>query len=679
MIQPKRCMKGTFCFWFALAAVMSVFSGRSVASVVEYDLHIAHTMLMPAGKMAMAMTVNGGIPGPTLRFREGDVARIRVFNDMEGHSASTHWHGLLVPVSEDGVPDVTTPPIEPLTSRLFEFPIRQAGTYWYHSHTHLQEQSGVYGSIVITPRGGEAVTADRDEVVLISDWTNENPHEVLRTLLRGSDWYSIKKGTMQSLTGAMQAGALKDYFDRQWTRMRPMDISDIGYDAFLINGSRTSRMKGRPGERLRLRLINGGAATYFFVTSATGPMTIVAADGQPVQPVKVERLLMAIAETYDVIVTVPASGEWEVRATAQDGSGHASLLIGEGAHHVAGDPPKADLYRMDDMLSGALDEGEGTRKDRPTVPYPLLRSTKPTTLPKHLPVRTLPLRLTGDMERYVWSINGKTIAQDGIITVHRGEVLRLELINDTMMHHPIHLHGHFFRVLGRQGAWSPLKHTVDVPPMGRRTIEFEANESGDWMMHCHILYHMMAGMARIFSYDDQGADHVVNLGEHACESWTAFGTATAQSHMSEGILTLRHPRFDVSASWEMGWQDVDKFEYETDLVYDRYLGPNLNAFAGARLTNIADTTNRAIAGINYRLPLMIWATAQLDSEGDARFTLGKNFQITGRLDVFARVQYDTRTRWEWTAGAEYVLAKPLSLITQYHSDYGIGAGFTIRF
>ena len=652
---------------------------EAAAAVVEYELHIADSMLMPAGKMVMAMTINGGVPGPTLRFREGDTARIKVFNDMPHHSTSTHWHGVLVPNVEDGVPDVTTPQIEPHSSRTFEFPIRQSGTYWYHSHTHLQEQSGVYGSIVITPRGGEPVKTAQDHVLVLSDWTNENPHEVLRSLLRGSDWYSLKKGNMQSVAGAIQSGALKDYWDREWMRMRPMDISDVAYDAFLINGETASHLAGKPGEKIRLRLINAGAATYFFVHSATGPMTIVAADGKAVKPVSVERLLMTIAETYDVIVTLPKSGEWEVRATAQDGSGHASVFLGKGERHEASDPPKADLYRMDDMMSGAMDEGEGARKDRPTTPYALLRSPKPTTLPKNLPRRTLPLRLTGDMERYIWSINGKTIAEDGIITVHRGEVLRLELINDTMMHHPIHLHGHFFRVLNEQGAWSPLKHTVDLPPMGRRTIEFEANESGDWMMHCHILYHMMAGMARVFSYDDQGADHVVKLGEHAMEGWTAFGAATLQSHMSDGLLTLRNPRNDIDLSWETGWQNVDDFEYEADLAYDRYLGPNFNVFAGARLTNIEDTEDRAILGVNYRLPLMAWASAMIDSEGDGRFTLSKNLQLTSRLVIFGRVQYDTGTQWEWTTGAEYTLNKPLSIIAQYHSDYGMGAGLTVRF
>jgi hypothetical protein len=326
-----------------------------------------------------------------------------------------------------------------------------------------------------------------------------------------------------------------------------------------------------------------------------------------------------------------------------------------------------------------MDEGEGAYMDRPTTPYRLLRSPKPTTLPKNLPVRTIPLHLTGDMERYIWSINGKTAAEDGIITVRRGEVLRLELINDTMMHHPIHLHGHFFRVLNEQGAWSPLKHTVDLPPMGRQIIEFEANESGDWMFHCHILYHMMAGMARVFSYDDQGAGHVVNLGEHAMDVWTAFGTAALESHMSDGMLTLRNPRNDLSFSWEAGWQDVDDFEYEADVVYDRYLGPNFNAFIGARLTNLDDSENRAILGVNYRLPLMAWATLLVDSEGDARVTLAKHLQVTNRLNVFGKVEYDTGTQWEWTAGAEYTLSKPFSIIAQYHSDYGMGGGLTVRF
>ena len=211
--------------------------------------------MAPAGVQVRALTINGGIPGPTLRFREGDSARIVVRNGLRNGQTSIHWHGLLVPNAMDGVPYLTTPPIEAGTERVFEFPLKHAGTYWYHSHTGLQEQRGVYGSIVVEPKGGEPIAADHDVVVVLSDWTNERPEEVMRTLMRGSDWYSIRKGNAQSILGAARAGSLGEYFSREKSRMAPMDVSDIAYDAFLINGQRSSVLAAKPGERIRLRVM----------------------------------------------------------------------------------------------------------------------------------------------------------------------------------------------------------------------------------------------------------------------------------------------------------------------------------------------------------------------------------------------------------------------------------------
>lgn len=678
-------------------------ASKITGPVVEYDLTIAEQIVSPAGKPVRGFTINGGIPGPTLRFKEGDWARIRVHNQLKDKETSTHWHGLLLPNKEDGVPHVTTPPILPGQTHTFEFQLRHSGTYWYHSHTHLQEQNGVFGSIVVTPQGGEPVQADREEVLVLSDWTNTDPHEVMRMLMRGSDYFGLMRGNAQSLLGAAQHGMLKEYFQREWDRMMPMDVSDVGYHAFLINGQRSTQIEGKPGERVRLRVINAGAATYFYLNSSTGPMTIVAADGPPVQPVKVDRLLMAIAETYDVTVTLPASGQYELRATAVDGSGHVSAFIGSGERHPASDPPKANLYQMDEMLNLALEEQEDDPRaslnlPRPGSPYRVLRSVNDTSLPAKLPRREITLHLTGDMNRYVWSFDGKTIAEQPYITIKRGEVIELELINDTMMHHPIHLHGHFFRLLMRQGKYSPLKHTVDVPPMTKRTVEFEANEHHDWMFHCHILYHMMSGMARVFRYegDNVGAFartqsheprslataptmHHAALGEHAHDMSYVWGAASVQSHMSDGLITLMHPKNDLLLSWEVGWEGVDETEYEVDALYQRYFNPNFQAFAGARLTNDADAENRAVAGINYRLPLMLWAAASIDSEGDARLTLSKRLQLTPRLGLFGRVEYDTNTQYEWTTGADFTLTRRTSLITQYHSQFGFGAGVLIRF
>jgi hypothetical protein len=289
------------------------------------------------------------------------------------------------------------------------------------------------------------------------------------------------------------------------------------------------------------------------------------------------------------------------------------------------------------------------------------------------------LRLTGDMERYIWSFNGKTMAEDGVIKIKRGEVLKLELVNDTMMHHPIHLHGHFFRVLEGQGKDAPLKHTVDVPPMGKRTIEFEANEQGDWLFHCHLLYHMHSGMARVFSYDNQGPDHQVHLGEHAHDPLYFMLDGSLQSQMSMGMMTLMNSHNDFFGSWEVGYGKVEETEYEIDVGWKRYFNPNFSTVLGWRFTNMEEEENRAFAGIEYRLPYLVKSSVQLDSEGDLRLQLGKSLQITDRLGIFADVQYDTGSQWEWNVGADYTLTKQFSLITQYNSDYGFGGGISFRF
>lgn len=666
------------------------------SAAVEYDLEIAETRWSPDASLrpVRALTINGGIPGPTLRFREGDVARIRVHNRLKREETSIHWHGLLLPNAQDGVPHVTTPPILPGTTHTFEFELRHAGTYWYHSHTGLQEQSGVYGSIVVEPLGGIGERADHDEVVVLSDWTLERPNEVMRTLMSGNEWYEFKKGSIQSVTGAAKAGELKSFWEREKSRMPAMDISDVAYDAFLANGKRSFESTARNGETVRLRFINAGASTYFYLQSATGPLRIVAADGPSVKPILVNRLLVGMAETYDVLVDVPPSGRWELRATAQDGSGHASVWFGQGEEHPAPEIPRPNLYNMDDHLLAALEEDDAeipttdaaalaAEPARPLPPYARLRSTGSTRLDASLPRRTLELRLTGDMERYVWSFNGQTMAEDGVIRIKRGEVLRLELINDTMMHHPLHLHGHFFRVVDdRDLADAPLKHTLDVPPMGKRTIEFEADESGDWLFHCHLLYHMHMGMARVFSYEEQGPDHVPDFGEHDDDPFYFMASGSFQSHMSMGMAMFMNARNDYYAMWDLGWHDhfdFDHVHYEVDLAWRRYIDPNFSTVLGARLTNEHDAVDRAFAGVEYRLPYLIDSFAQVDSEGDFRFGLAKSLRITDRLSIFGEVEYDTGSEWEWSAGAEYLLTKQLSLISEYHSEHGIGGGLSFRF
>jgi FtsP/CotA-like multicopper oxidase with cupredoxin domain len=663
-------------------AILCLLVTSIAAREVSYDLTIAQTKLSLAGKPRPALTINGGIPGPTLRFREGDTAVLTVHNSLKNDETSIHWHGLLVPNSEDGVPYLTTPPIKPGASRTFRFPLRHSGTYWYHSHTGLQEQQGLYGSIVVTPRGGEKIKSTQDHVLVLSDWTNEKPTEVMRTLMRGSEWYAIKKGNAQSLVGAAKAGKLKDYLDREKVRMPPMDVSDVAYNAFLINGKTESNIPAKPGDKIRLRLINAGASTYFYAHSATGPLTIIAADGTDVVPTKVDRLLIGMAETYDVLVTIPKKGSFEFRTTAQDNSGHASVFLGSGEKIHAQTLPSPNLYAMDHMVMAALeDETVPLQKlrqaPRPSAPYAFLKATNPSSFPGKNP-RKIELRLTGDMSRYLWSFNGKTLAEDSTIPVNKGEVLEIELINDTMMHHPLHLHGHFFRLLNRHGKKSPLKHTVDVPPMGRRTIQFLANEEGDWFFHCHLLYHMDAGMARVFSYRAAtDPTHKPSLDPKLINPSFFMIDGTLQNNMTMGNARLMKGRENYGLRWDYGFHTHE--EYEIDAYWSHYFNPRLSSVFGYRITNEHASENRAFAGVNYLLPYFIESSFTIDSEGDARLGLGKELQITPRFSLYGDLEYDTNTDLEWTAGASFLMTKELSLTGSYHNEHGWGVGLGFRF
>jgi FtsP/CotA-like multicopper oxidase with cupredoxin domain len=639
------------------------------------------------------MTINGTIPGPTLEFTEGDFARIRVHNHLRRGTTSLHWHGLLLPNPQDGVPHVTTPPIAAGGSHEFGFTLSHAGTYWYHSHSGFQEQQGVYGAIRVLPKGGAQPHTDHDVVAILSDWTSIHSKEVMRMLMRGSDYFGLMRRNAQSLSGAAHAGMVREYFAREWDRMPPMDLSDVGYDRFLVNGQPQIQLPGKAGETIRLRLVNAAAATYFHVSSSTADVRIVAADGMDVVPVRSGTFLMAIAETYDLMLTIPASGQHELRFTAQDGSGSMRAVFGSGSPQTAPVPPRAQLYSMNQMLELALAEQEDDPRaplalERPGSPYRLLRARSATSLPRNLPRRRIALRLTGDMNRYIWSFNGQTIAGDPYLKIRRGENVELELSNDSMMHHPIHLHGHFFRLVNGQGSRSPLKHTVDVPPMGKRLIEFEANESADWLLHCHILYHMMSGMARVVSYEndnstaikeDDSAHGQKSLGEHGHDMSYLWGAASVTSQMSEGLLTWMNPRNDLMLAWETGWGRSDRTEYEVDLLYQRYFDANHQVFAGYRFANQDGARDRAILGANLRLPLLFWATATIDSRGDARFQLAKRIQLTPRLSTWAEIFYDTGTTWESSAGIDLTLNRSLSLSSSWHSDHGPGIGLSFRF
>ncbi len=784
-----------------LLLTMGAIPGWGRAETVNYELTIAQEKVTITGKTAEGMTINGGIPGPTLRFKQGDTARILVHNRMSV-ATSIHWHGLLVPPDMDGVPYISFPPIQPGATFTYEFPIRQSGTYWYHSHSNLQEQNGVYGSIVIESEHGNR-HVDSDHVILLSDWTTEDPHSVLRSLKRGSEWYALEKGSSQSILGAYRIGKLDDYVTRELQRMPAMDIADVAYDYFLANGRPETHIKTTGGETVRLRIINGSATTYFHLEYAGGPMEIVAADGQEVQPIAQQRFLIGVAETYDVLVETPKNGAYELRATAHDASDYASVWLGTGERFPASDVPQPNLYQMshasqssiwaltpngamgmpdDEIASGKFDqpgmmgmqgmsmaqeqEGMGhgghatpanqdmsaemdataeshekmdtamnkthemdstkktghasqdmssvqhkdrkgkkyatdfrflaadvsSREDlavdgldprRPWAPYSKLRALEPTAFETDKPVREIRLTLDGDMERYVWFLNNKALSESDVIRIRAGEVVRFIMINRTMMHHPMHLHGHFFRVINGQGEHAPLKHTVDVEPMSTTVIEFKANELGDWFFHCHLLYHMKSGMARVLHYDGYQPNPDVAAARPNLfkESWYAWGEAEVLSNMTEGALTLSDTRNIFEVQWEVGWQGVDGTDWEGLFSYDRYLNRFSSLFAGVDVSGEGDETEetRGVLGVHYLLPLNLESMLWVDSDGGARVKLDKEFSLTPRLSLIGEVQYDTHDLWEGKTGLSYMLTKSVSLLGQWHSEFGWGGGLQIRF
>ncbi|MGL5018620.1 MAG: multicopper oxidase domain-containing protein [Luteolibacter sp.] len=759
----------------------------AIAKDVVYDLAIAKQRIEFAGKPVTAMTVNGGIPGPVLRFREGDTAVIRVHNAMDV-SSSLHWHGVLVPPGMDGVPYLSFPPIQPGTTFTYRFPIRQSGTYWYHSHTHLQEQRGVYGAIVIHPKGSDR-RANREHAVLLSDWSNDAPHEILRSLRRGSEFFGIRKHSGQSLLGAIKTGKFSDFLGREAMRMPAMDLADVAYDAFLTNGQPEQALTANPGETIRLRVIDGSASTFFHLHFAGGPMTIVSADGQAVRPLKMDRpLLIGVAETYDVLVKVPAHGAYEFRATAHDGSGHTSLWIGAGKRHPAAEIPKPFLYDtmmgfnwknafaptpvgvmgmpnrdVDDgkfdkpgMYMGGMSPGDrmnvpmvmgGTdhsvmdmsqmdhstmkmdQKDMPPMPemnkdmgvihnppkwydfllredaaqapmlatdsmmskvrpfplYQMLRAVKNTSFPKGAPRREFRLTLDGDMSRYVWTLNNRPLAPEDDLHIREGEVVRFIMINRTMMHHPMHLHGHFFRVINGQGDHAPLKHTVDVGPMSTVVIEFMATEPGDWFFHCHLLYHMMSGMARVVKYEGSVPDPATQeiRDELYKEASPVFfyGHADLLSNMAQGKLTASSLLNIFSLEWEAGWDGVDGTDWEAELTYGRYFNRFTTVFAGvyAEGNDFRHENEQLIAGIRYLLPGNFQSSVWIDSNGEARIKVMRELMLTPRIGIFGDVEYDTREHSSYQTGLSYTLTKSLSATALWDSNYGLGAGFTIRF
>ncbi len=443
----------------------------------QYVLKIDEADLNPDGqKVVPAIVANGTLPAPEIRVKEGELLRIQVENYLPNEPTSIHWHGILVPAVMDGVPDISTAPIDPARVFIAEYPILQSGTYWYHSHYDLQEQRGLAGAFIIEPRH-ETVAYDRDYVVLLSDWLYASPAEVFENLRKGG----TMKGDMGT-AGGMNGMKMPSTGGEMGAKP---DLSDVKYDAFLLNGKGNQdpwTCVGKRGDRIRFRIINGGSSTYFRFMIDGHALQITHADGPAVRPVQVDNLLIGMGECYDAIVTVATSGSFTIRGVAQDGSGQAI-----GVLHTPDAAPKPNL---------AMPTFGGRQ-----LSYANLIALQPTTLPPG-PVREFTLDATGDMAKYIWSISDQIYPNAEPLLIQQGERVRVSMANKTAMWHPFHLHGHFFRLLTseKEDARYPLKHTANLAPGGTLRFEFTADNPGKWFFHCHNSYHLEAGMARVFVY-----------------------------------------------------------------------------------------------------------------------------------------------------------------------------------
>lgn len=653
-----------------MAAVMG-FSGSGLdpaqAETRSYKHDIQEKSVSYSGKDATALSIDGMIPAPLIEATVGDTLNATFCNTLKEES-SIHWHGVLLPADQDGVPHLNTKPIAAGMCHTFEFPVKHHGTYWYHSHTGGQEQRGVYGPIIFHPKDGERVRAGKEFTLVLSDWTDEDPHGVLRNLRRDDDFYSLKKNSVQSWDKVIAGGwpAIRNRFNNAATRMPPMDISDVGYDAFLANGQKEHRIPDiGHGDTVRLRIVNSAASSYFHLQFAGGPLTVVAADGVDVEPFKTGSLRIATAETYDIIVSMPHDGRaYELRATSKDGSGFSSTVLGASPDVVrAPDMPKPNLLVQDhashshgnqasekapDNGSASGHEGHAGHGGHATAQgpvrdmneYDLLRAVSPTVYEASRDQREIRLELTGNMQRYTWSFDNKALTESDAIKIRKGETVRFVLANKTMMEHPIHLHGHFFRVLNGQGDFSPLKHTVSVPPHKTVTIEFAADAEKDWIFHCHNLYHMMSGMGRVISYEDGAKDAVAKLSDHGTGR-VVFGDATLLSNMSTVNLSVVDGRGALSAGLDFDY----KGHYHFDPAYELFVGNAslFRAFAGGDLKNTYhENHSMFVAGFRYVLPLMIDSELRVDHAGHFRFQAQSEIELTSRLSLAWLVNTDKR-------------------------------------
>jgi len=522
-------------------------ASRAELAGTHFDLTIGELPVDFTGHRRIATVVNGQLPAPLLRWRQGDTISLRVRNRLPVTS-SIHWHGIVLPADMDGVPGLSFAGIPPGGEYLYRFTVNQSGTYWYHSHSRFQEQTGLYGPIVIEPRHGERHRTERDYVVMLNDWSDTDPEHIYANLKKQSDYYNLGRPTLgdflQDVSKQGASGALA--MRRMWQQMRmdPTDLSDVSAMTYtyLMNGhAPAGNWTGLfdAGEKVRLRFINGASMTFFDVRIPGLKMTVVAVDGQEVEPVSVDEFRIGTAETYDVIVAPSADRAWTIFAQSMDRSGYACGTLAPHAGMVAEVPSldRRSLLTMGDMM-GAMsmhgmpgmdhmatdhaaapmpsatlqtnveadmrvpqprtnldDPGVGLRDNgRRVLSYADLRTIDMPISPRV--DRELSLRLTGNMQRYLWSFDATRFSEAQPLQLKYGEHVRITLINDTMMTHPIHLHGMWSELEDPRGEFQLRKHTVVVQPAQQVSYRVSADALGQWAYHCHLLYHMEAGMFR---------------------------------------------------------------------------------------------------------------------------------------------------------------------------------------
>ncbi|MFK8067577.1 MAG: copper resistance system multicopper oxidase [Gammaproteobacteria bacterium] len=535
-----------------------------------FDLTVSQSTQRINDKLAKTILVNKQLPAPLLRWREGEEVVIRVKNNLH-EDTSIHWHGILLPFQMDGVPGVTFPGIKPGEAFIYKFPIKQAGTYWYHSHSGFQEQLGHYGPIIIEPKN-DPVKYDREYVILLSDWSFEKPKRIFSKLKKMSDSYNYQQRTVGDFFNEVKQQGFDEVLSQRmmWgdMRMNPTDISDVTASTYtyLLNGhSPAENWSGlyKPGEKIRLRFINASAMSIFNIRIPSLPMTVVQADGLDVQPVETDEFQIGTAETYDVIVQPKDKQKaYTIMCESNDRSGYAQgtltttigltaaipdlrqrptltmkdMAMSEHAGHDMSKMSSGDMehsmkhHDSHDMMAMKMEnsmQAHNHKKDYGVVGLAMNPVNRLSERPSGLenadhrvlvysdlksleinpdlrsPERELELHLTSNMERYMWSFDGIKFSEvDGPIKFKKDERLRLTLVNDTMMPHPIHLHGMFFDLVTTENDHKPRKHTIVVKPGEKLSVDITADAVGDWAFHCHLLYHMMAGMMRVVSVRD---------------------------------------------------------------------------------------------------------------------------------------------------------------------------------